>query len=88
MCFTIAVMLTKNDLSKLTDIFVTRTEFCEEIASLKSELRNDFMTRFDEVMGELKAIREELAVSLYRQREHTDQLEELDRRVTKLEHAT
>ena len=70
-------MLTKADLTKLKEIFVTRDEFKEEL-----------YTRLDAVMGELKAIREEIAASLYRQREHSDQLENHEMRLTKLESVT
>lgn len=48
---------------------------------VKEELKNyltkdDFYTRFDILMGELKSMREEIAAMFYRQQEHTTQLEE------------
>ncbi len=79
--FNIGVMLTKNDLTKLQDIFVTRDEFQDGIA----ELRSDFFGKFDEVIGEIRAMREEMAAMFYRQQQHTDQIENHEVRLTKLE---
>lgn len=63
-------MLTQQDIIKLKNIFVTKDEF---------------LTRFDALMFELKAIREELAIVVYRQVDHTDQLEHHEQRISTLE---
>lgn len=56
-------MLTKTDMLKLEAKFVTKDEF---------------ITRFDAVMFELKAIREELTIIAYRQGDHSDRLERIE----------
>lgn len=63
-------MLTNKDIEKLKGVFVTRDEM---------------FTRLDEVMGELKAIREEIGAMFYRQREHSDQLDNHENRLSNLE---
>lgn len=67
-------MLTSQDMKKLKkelgDTFVTK----EEIIGVKSEIKSfkeEVITRFDAVMGELQAMREKMAVSTYRQSAHT-----------------
>ena len=56
------------------------------------EIRGEFVdvkdilaTLRSDIMGELKAIREEQTIGGYRQAEHTDQLEKHEERLTKLE---
>lgn len=65
-------MLTKADKSWIS----------QEIAT---QISTSVISRLDVVMGELQAIREEQAAMFYRQREHTDQLEDHDQRIVKLE---
>lgn len=60
----------------------------EELHTTRDEFKEELYSRFDAIMGELKAIREEIAASLYRQREHSDQLENHEARLTKLESVT
>lgn len=74
-------MLTKTDINQLKTIFVTKGEFKEEIKLLREE----FITRFDAVMFELKAMREEMSAMLYRQREHSNQLENHEERLAEVE---
>lgn len=70
-------MLTKKDVAHLQTIFATKNELVE--------VKEEMITRFDAVMFELKAIREDMAAMLYRQREHSDQLEEYENRLSILE---
>ena len=51
-------MITKQDITKLKEIFVTKAEF--------HEFKNDAFGKLDIVIGELKAIREEQTVGAYR----------------------
>jgi hypothetical protein len=75
-------MLTKKDIHFL------RTEFkqelladCQHIFATKEEM----ITRFDAVMHELQGIREDMAALIYRNREHSDSLEDHEQRLVKLE---
>jgi ABC-type enterochelin transport system permease subunit len=70
-------MLTTKDITRLMDIFATKEEF--------HELKNEFFNRFDAVMVELKAIREELTVITGRQSMHTDVLENHEEQLVLLE---
>ncbi len=84
-------MLTASDIKKLKSIFLTKDEFKQEMAEQNALMlktfvtRGEFSSRFDEVMGEIKAMREDFAAMFYRQREHSDQLENHDLRISKLE---
>jgi len=55
----------------------------DEIKHLPS--KDDFYGKMDEVMGELKAIREEITIVGGRQSENSDQLEDHEERIAKLE---
>lgn len=55
----------------------------EEIKHLPS--KDDFFGKMDEVMGELKTIREEVTLLGGRQSETSDQLEDHEERIGKLE---
>lgn len=70
-------MLTQKDITRLETLFATKEEL--------QDVRNDMITRFDAVMFELKAIREDLAASTYRQIIHSDTLENHEERLTTLE---
>lgn len=91
-------MLTTADITKLKKVFVTKTELKNALEpyatrsemyamgeDIKSELKNEFITRFDAVMGELKAIREELTLGNYRRSENSDLLENHENRITCIE---
>lgn len=72
-------MLTKKDIDflkseltdELKDIFVTKTEF--------NDFKDQVFTSFDEVMGELKTIREEIVFIGHRVSDHTDRIEKLEK---------
>lgn len=70
-------MLTQRDITRLETLFATKEEL--------QDVRNDMITRFDAVMFELKAIREDFAASTYRQSIHSDTLENHEERLTSLE---
>lgn len=70
-------MLTDQDIVKLKRIFVTKEEFKKEL----HDIRSDFLARFDALMFELKAIREEITVFAYRQRDHEDRIELLEQKI-------
>lgn len=70
-------MLSKADKAYLQDTFATK----EEMSELRAELRNDFFNKFDEVMGELKAIREEMAAMLYRQIDHEERITRIEEKI-------
>lgn len=70
-------MLTQKDFDGIEEIIDKKLE--EKIKSLPT--RDEFFSKMDELMGELKAIREEQTViSGYK-----DQLEDHEGRITKLE---
>lgn len=70
-------MLTKQDLNQIQKLIK------DEIKYLPS--KDEFYDKMDEVMGELKSIREELILITGRQAEHSDQLDNHEERITKLE---
>lgn len=74
-------MLTKKDISLVETTMETRFR---EVFVTKEE----FITRFDAVMYELKAIREEIAVMSYQIARIHDILDNHETRITKLESAT
>ena len=47
------VTITDADIIKLENKFTTKDEFQKLVLEIK-DMRNDFTTRFDEIMGELK----------------------------------
>lgn len=71
-------MLTKKDIHFL------KTEFVEHLKQV-FVTKEEFITRFDAVMYELQAIREEMAAITYRSREHSDQLDDHEKRLIQLE---
>ncbi len=77
-------------------LLATRIEIRTEFASLERRLEEKFdkklidfsdkiLTAIDAVMGEIKTMREEHAAFAYRQSKHSDQLEDHETRVVKLE---
>lgn len=74
-------MLTKNDLDKIRKIVE------EKIDSTINNLltKDEFYEKMDEVMGELKAIREEQTVFSAKVSNHSDQLEDHEARIINLE---
>jgi hypothetical protein len=63
--------------------FVTKDDLREQLN--KFITKDDFFTKMDALLYEVKAMREEMAVIVYRQSEHSDQLEDHEVRLTKLE---
>lgn len=57
----------------------------EQIYKLKKELKSKFTAGFDQIMFELKAIREEQTIGAYRRRENSDLLENHEERISRVE---
>lgn len=82
-------MLSKKDLHEIELLIEKKLEekleekFNERMKFLPT--KDEFYTRMDEVMGELKAIREEQALITGRVSTHSDQLENHETRISKLE---
>lgn len=74
-------MLTKSDITKLKEIFVTK----EELSELEKRLKNDFLIGFDAIMHELKSMREEITIMFYRQSENTEKIESHEVRIKNIE---
>jgi len=70
-------MLSQQDKQYIEDKFLTRDEF--------HSFKDEILTRFDKIMFELKAIREEQIVGSYRRIENFDLLENHESRITILE---
>jgi predicted nuclease with TOPRIM domain len=82
-------MLTAQDKKYIEDILERKLDEKLE-KKLEEKLKflptkEDFYTKMDEIMGELKAIREEQTLISGKVSEHTDQLEEHDQRLGKIE---
>ena len=78
--------VTKTYLKKTLANFVTKRHLNEK---LKKELsnyltKNEFLKYFDQLMGELKAMREEIAIGFHQVRENYDRLENHEVRIEKL----
>lgn len=94
-------MLTKSDILKLKEIFVTKEEFRElksDVIQLRndvSKLKNDakqlqsdvsqLKSMLHEVIFELRDMREEFIAITYRNRDHSDKIESHEIRITTLE---
>lgn len=74
-------MLTQKDLDEIEQLIKTTVK--EEIKFLPT--KNEFFEKMDEVMVELKTIREEQAAFTGKLSEHTDTLENHEERIVKLE---
>jgi len=77
-------MLTQQDIDEIDKLI---TEKLDEKTKLLPT-KDDFFTKMDEVMGELKAIREEHALQGNTISNHTDQLEKQERQIEHLQHHT
>ncbi len=77
-------MLTQDDIQVIEEIVEEKLGAQTSLLPTKEE----FFSKMDEVMGELKAIREEHSLLGHTVSEHADHMEELDTRVTKLEKRT
>lgn len=69
--------ITDRDIEKLKGTFATKDD-------LKAS-HNKVIETLDAVMGELRAIRDELVILSGRQSEHADQLDDHESRLTKIE---
>lgn len=86
-------MLTKLDITKLKEVFVTKEEFRSEMSKFATrdefkELKAEFSelkSMIHEVIFELKDMREEFSAITYRNREHSDTIESHGVRITTLE---
>ncbi|KKU85734.1 hypothetical protein A3A64_03070 [Candidatus Gottesmanbacteria bacterium RIFCSPLOWO2_01_FULL_48_11] len=74
-------MLTQQDIKVIETIVEEKLDKKTRLLPTKDE----FFTKMDEVVGELKAIREEHALQGNTLSNHTDQLENHDKRVKNLE---
>lgn len=74
-------MLTQTDLDQIEKIVEEKVE----IKTSQLPTKDEFYGKMDEVMGELKAIREEQTVFSAKVSNHGDQLEDQEIRITKLE---
>lgn len=77
----VGIMLTQKDIEEIKSI--VREEIVQKTRLLPT--RDEFFTKMDEVMGELKAIREEHAIQSDILSGHTDQIEEHEERIAHLE---
>lgn len=78
---------TKNDLiglAKGTEIDELKITFLDNLAKWKDEL----FTKIDKLVSNLKPTREEQTVMTGRQSEHTDTVEDHEKRISKLEQAS
>ncbi len=80
-------MLSSLDIKKLQEVFATKTELIELEARLESKFvtKDEFLKGFDALMFELKAIREDLAVTTYRNSEISKKLENHEDRIISVE---
>lgn len=62
-----------------------RDEMYEGFGNVKDELKTEILGAIADVMGELKAIREEQTVGSYQLSNHSDQLDNHEARLVKLE---
>lgn len=74
-------MLTQTDIKEIEQIVEKKIDEKTRLLPTK----NEFFTKMDEVMGELKAIREEHALQGNTVSDHTDQLENHEQRIGHLE---
>ncbi len=83
-------LATQADLQEMRDeareTYVTKVDLSEMYEYLEGRFQNyatkeEMFSRFDAVMVELKAIREDLAAVIYRQNIHSEQIDQLNRHV-------
>jgi vacuolar-type H+-ATPase subunit E/Vma4 len=75
-------MLSQKDLDEIEELIEEKLD--EKIKHLPT--KDEFYTRMDELIGEVKAMREEQRVITGKISEHTDTLEDHESRITSLEH--
>lgn len=74
-------MITKKDIQKLEDHFRQIFATKEELQEVKRELKHDILQFKDDILWEIKAMREELAVVI----SYRDKIEDHEERITQLE---
>lgn len=81
-------MLTQKDIDIIEEIIEEKLEekLTDKLKGLPS--KEEFYDSMDNLMGELKAIREEHITMAHRQSEHSDQLEDHESRILRLEKPT
>lgn len=81
-------MLTQKDIDLIEEIIEGKLEekFNEKLKGLPS--KDEFYETTDKILGELKAIREEITTVTHRTSEHSDTLENHEGRIKKLERVT
>lgn len=62
-----------------------KQELKQELGKLKKDLKDDFTEKFDQVMEELKGIREDFDIFVGKYGEIRDQVEDNEERIIKLE---
>ena len=78
------LMLTQKDFDEIENL--TKNIIKEEIKHLPT--KDDFYDRMDQLRGEIKAVREEQSIISGKFSEHTDQIENHDNRISKLEQSS
>jgi predicted nuclease with TOPRIM domain len=76
----VRLMLTKADKQFLFATFVTKEDLSNHSQKLTNTFatKDDMFTRLDEIVGELRALREEITILVYRQADHSDRIEKLE----------
>lgn len=68
-----------------SEINSLREELTEQIKQSEARIKDEILTHLDKIMGLLRKLDEERTLGAYRQREHTDQLENHENRIKSLE---
>lgn len=76
----------KDELEKAKPDWVE--EITESVGKIVTEKYDKLMTVLDKFVGEVDSYRKEQAITAGKLRDHTDTLENLDKRVKRLEHPT
>lgn len=78
-------MLTQKDFDQIEEIIDLKLEekLNEKLGDLPS--KDDFYEKMDEVMGEIKAMREEQTLIGNKLSDHSDQLEDHEQRISRFE---
>jgi hypothetical protein len=73
-------MLSKADKKFLFDTFATKKDLRDilEFSTATFATKDDVLGKFDAIMTELKAMREEVTVLAYRQADHSDRIDRLE----------
>ena len=84
-CLNRDIMLTQRDFDRLEKLIdaLLEAKLEEKLTDKLKYLptKDDFYKKMDEVMGELKAIREEHSISAYQVADHEERLEVLEKKI-------